>query len=296
MIIYYFMIIWLASYPKSGNTWVRSIVNQLAFQDIKKNEETFDGLIRIRRYPSPIDMPKLPKIPNDYKENQKKEVIEYAIKNWKKSQDRVCEKKELHFFKTHNMLCKLKIGPKEYQFTDVKNSIGVIHIIRDPRNVVTSIKNHFNHKNINESINMIKDPHRWTGFKNNETPQLLSSWSNHFNSWKRFPKNNLLIRYEDLIQNIDYEIKRIINYLSSFIKIEITQKEINSVIENSSFENLSKLEQEGKFKENSLDIDGKANRFFNLGPKNNWKRVLEKESIDSITSAFEEEMIELGYL
>ena len=36
------MIIWLASYPKSGNTWVRSIVNQLAFHDIKTNEDVFD--------------------------------------------------------------------------------------------------------------------------------------------------------------------------------------------------------------------------------------------------------------
>ena len=290
------MIIWLASYPKSGNTWVRSIVNQLAFQDIKKNEDVFDGLIKIRRYPTTYDMPKLTKISDLHSDDQKKELVIYTIKNWKESQDRIYKKKELHFLKTHNSLCRLKIGLKNYQFTDTPNSIGVIHIIRDPRNVVTSIKNHFNHESIEESIDMMKDPHRWTGFKKNEVPQFLSSWNNHFNTWKKFPKNNLLIKYEDLIRNIDHEIKRIINFLSSFIKIEISQKEIDSIIQNSSFENLSKLEQKGKFKENSLKINGKKNKFFYLGPKNDWQQILKKESASSITSTFEKEMIELGYL
>ena len=46
------MIIWLASYPKSGNTWVRTIINQILFNDIKSTAEVFDNLSRIRRYPS----------------------------------------------------------------------------------------------------------------------------------------------------------------------------------------------------------------------------------------------------
>ena len=290
------MIIWLASYPKSGNTWVRSIVSQLAFNDIKKNEDVFDSLIKIRRYPTAYDVPKLPEITDIYEDDQKKKVIEYTIQNWKKTQDRIHEKKELHFLKTHNALCNLKIGSQNYQFTNFPNSIGVIYIVRDPRNVVTSIKNHFNHKNIGQSIDMIKDQNTWTGFKRNEVPQLLSSWNNHFNSWKKFPKNNLLIKYEDLLQNVNHEIKRIINFLSSFIKIKISQKEIDFIIQNSSFENFVKLEQKGKFKENSFKIDGEKNKFFNLGPKNNWQQILKKKNADSITSAFEKEMIELGYL
>ena len=68
------MIIWLASYPKSGNTWVRSIVNQLAFDDIKKNEDIFDGLIKIRRYPTTYDVPNLPEISDIYEDDQKKKM------------------------------------------------------------------------------------------------------------------------------------------------------------------------------------------------------------------------------
>ena len=68
------MIIWLESYPKSGNTWVRSIVNQLAFNDIKKNENVFDGLIKIRRYPTTYDVPNLPEISDIYEDDQKKKM------------------------------------------------------------------------------------------------------------------------------------------------------------------------------------------------------------------------------
>ena len=50
------MIIWIASYPKSGNTWVRGIVNQLINNDVKKNQDVFDGLLKIRRYPSKVDV------------------------------------------------------------------------------------------------------------------------------------------------------------------------------------------------------------------------------------------------
>ena len=290
------MIIWLASYPKSGNTWVRSIVSQLAFNDIKKNEDVFDSLIKIRRYPTAYDIPKLPETSDIYEDDQKNKVVEYTIQNWKKTQDRIYEKKELHFLKTHNALCNLKIGYQNYQFTDLPNSIGVIYVVRDPRNIVTSVKNHFNHKNIEQSIDMMKDTNRWTGFRKNEIPQLLSSWNNHYNSWKKFPKNNLLIKYEDLLGNVDHEIKRIINFLSSFIKIKISQNEIDSIIQNTSFENFIKLEQKGKFRENSLKISGGKNRFFSLGPKSNWHQILKKVHADTIASAFEKEMIELGYL
>ena len=43
------MIIWLASYPKSGNTWVRVIINQIINNNLKKENEVFDDLPNIRR-------------------------------------------------------------------------------------------------------------------------------------------------------------------------------------------------------------------------------------------------------
>ena len=65
------MIIWLASYPKSGNTWVRTIINQILFNDIKSTAEVFDNLSRIRRYPSKTDIIGLPQLPNQKVFNEK---------------------------------------------------------------------------------------------------------------------------------------------------------------------------------------------------------------------------------
>ena len=290
------MIIWLASYPKSGNTWVRSIVNQLINNDIKKNEEVFSDLLDIRRYPTLYDMQDLPKITNLYSQEQKKEVIEYAIKNWNKSQEILNKKKKIQILKTHNMLCKLKINNQEYSFTNTNDSVGVIHIVRDPRNIVSSIKNHFNHINIEESVDMLKDQFAWSGFKNNDVPQLLSSWNNHYNSWKRFPKNYLLVKYEDLLQDTKNEINKIINFLSSFFEINVNEKDLDAIVENTSFKNFSDLEKKGKFKENSFDKSGEKNKFFYLGAENNWKKLLDSGIRKKIEDEFKSEMRELNYL
>ena len=293
------MIIWLASYPKSGNTWVRTIINQIIFNDIKSKTEVFDKLTRIRRYPSKIDIVGLPQLPNHnvFTKEQKKQVIDCTIKNWSVSQDKINQNNKTNILKTHNILCKLNLDGKNYSFANLSNTIGVIHIVRDPRNIVTSVKNHFSINTEEESVEMLCDNYNWTGFVNNEIPQLLSSWSNHYNSWKRFPNNYLLIKYEDLITDIRKEIIRIAKYLSNHFEYEFSEKIVDEIKKNTSFENFKELETKGKFKENSInEITGEKNTFFNLGPKNNWKEILKKESIYKIEKEFNKEMKELGYL
>ena len=293
------MIIWLASYPKSGNTWVRTIINQIIFNDVKSTTEVFDNLSRIRRYPSKTDIVGLPQLPNHnvFTKEQKKEVIDFTIKNWSVSQDKINKNNKTNILKTHNILCKLNLDGKNYSFADLNNTIGVIHIVRDPRNIVTSVKNHFSLNTEEDSVEMLCDNYNWTGFANNEIPQLLSSWSNHYNSWKKFPNNYLLIKYEDLVTDISKEIIRIAKYLSNHFKYEFSDKIVDEIKKNTSFENFKELETKGKFNENSInEITGEKNTFFNLGPENNWKKILKKESIDKIEKEFNKEMKELGYL
>ena len=293
------MIIWLASYPKSGNTWVRTIINQIIFNDVKSTTEVFDKLSRIRRYPSKTDIVGLPQLPNHnvFTKEQKKEVIDFTIKNWSVSQDKINKNNKTNILKTHNILCKLNLDGKNYSFADLNNTIGVIHIVRDPRNIVTSVKNHFSISTEEDSVEMLCDNYNWTGFANNEIPQLLSSWSNHYNSWKKFPNNYLLIKYEDLVSDASKEIMRIAKYLSNYFEYEISKKIVDDIKKNTSFENFKELETKGKFNENSInEITGEKNTFFNLGPENNWKKILKKESIDKIEKEFNKEMKELGYL
>ena len=293
------MIIWLASYPKSGNTWVRTIINQIIFNDVKSTTEVFDNLSRIRRYPSKTDIVGLPQLPNHnvFTKEQKKEVIDFTIKNWSVSQDKINKNNKTNILKTHNILCKLNLDGKNYSFADLNNTMGVIHIVMDPRNIVTSVKNHFSINTEEESVEMLCDNYNWTGFVNNEIPQLLSSWSNHYNSWKKFPNNYLLIKYEDLVSDIGKEIMRIAKYLSNHFEYEFSDKIVDEIKKNTSFENFKELETKGKFNENSInEITGEKNTFFNLGPKNNWKEILKKESIYKIEKEFNKEMKELGYL
>ena len=293
------MIIWLASYPKSGNTWVRTIINQIIFNDVKSKTEVFDNLSRIRRYPSKTDIVGLPQLPNHnvFTKEQKKEVIDFTIKNWSISQEKINKNNKTNILKTHNLLCKLNLDGKNYSFADLNNTIGVIHIVRDPRNIVTSVKNHFSITTEEDSVEMLLNKYNWTGLSNNEVPQLLSSWGNHYNSWKKFPKNYLLIRYEDLVLDIKKEILKLINYLSGYFEYKITDKLIEEIERNTSFENFKKLESDGKFSENSVnETTGEKRTFFNLGPNNNWEKMLKKENIDKIETQFNNEMKELGYL
>ena len=292
------MIIWLASYPKSGNTWVRNIVNQIIHHDFKSNEEIFNDYSRIRRYPGRIDIPDLPVIPSSgpQTEIQKKLVIDHTVKNWIKSQEKINLNKKITFLKTHNILCNISIENKSYPFTNAENTIGVIHIVRDPRNIVASVNNHFSHNSQEQSVDMLLNKFNWSGLKNNDIPQLLSSWKNHYNSWKKFPKNNLLIKYEDLLKYPEKKILDIIDYLSNFLKLNINENHINKIIENTSFENFKNQEAKGKFNENSKNELGEIKKFFFLGPKNNWKSYLKEENLNLITEEFKNEMLELNYI
>ena len=107
----------------------------------------------------------------------------------------------------------------------------------------------------------------------------------------------MLIRYEDLVSDIKKEILKLINYLSGYFEYKITDKLIEEIERNTSFENFKKLESDGKFRENSVnETTGEKRTFFNLGPKNNWEKMLKKENSDKIETQFNNEMKEWGYL
>ena len=72
-------------------------------------------------------------------------------KNWINSQNLINSDKKIKLFKTHNAL--LKFG--EDKFTDEKNTLGAIYIVRDPRNVISSILYHFNLSGMDEALSFI---------------------------------------------------------------------------------------------------------------------------------------------
>lgn len=287
------MIIWIASYPKAGNTWLRVILSQLFYKENRNEIDVFKNLDKFPTYPKHEHFKGLSK---DFDKPEGFTNLN-VIKNWILSQEKMNLDKKLKFLKTHNYACKLNISDKEnFSFTDVKNTLGVIYIVRDPRNLITSLKYQFSLDTYEETLEMMSDENKWIG-KISAVPQILSSWDNHFKSWSRFPNNFLLIKYEDLLNNTKNEIKNLVNYLNKFQKLNIDDFDIDQIIKNSHFSNLKKQESLQGFKERVPDKKtNKKKTFFNLGPENNWKNILDKEIVDKIEFRFESTMKELGYI
>ena len=283
------MIIWLASYPKSGNTWVRAFITSLIYESSGNN--SLEHIAQIRSYPLSQDFYNLLDDFNDLKK---------IAANWESSQSIINLQKKIKIIKTHHALCQIN----NYPFTNYKNSIGAIYIVRDPRNVITSLMHHYSIENYNEALKFILDKDRFTGKlgrkenyqRETQFPTYISNWKNHYNSWNSFKKNFLLIKYEDLINNPKKTFNKISKYLSKVLNVKIDDNRINEAIEKSSFKNLQKSEEKFGFVEAPFGGITDKKKFFNLGPKNNWREFLPTKIKNEIEKKFEKEMIKLGYL
>jgi len=280
------MIIWLASYPKSGNTWVRHFLASLIYSGLGKNG--LDKLGFIMQYPKRDQFEKLVTNFSDF--NQIK-------KNWINSQNIINSDKKIKLFKTHNAL--LKLG--EDKFTDEKNTLGAIYIVRDPRNVISSIFYHFNLSSMDEALSFILEEENFIfGSPKNKfnypLHTLISSWKTNYNSWKNIGKNFLLVKYEELISNPNNEFKKIANHIANIINMKFSDQHIAKCISESSFKSLKELEEKNGFIESIYDQNNIKKKFFNLGPQNDWKKNLDKKYIKKIETSFKNVMRELGYI
>ena len=283
-IIKILMIIWIASYPKSGNTWLRSIITSLLY--------TTDGIFdfklikKIKQFPTRNQFQDFTKNFNDINE---------ISKFWLLAQDKINLTEEIKFFKTHNLNCAVN----KNSFTNKSHTLGTIYVVRDPRNLVNSIKNHYNKSNDEEAKNFLISKKILSRVpKDNEADiaTLLGSWSDHYNFWTKRNSNLLLIKYEDLILDTKKELERIIIYLKKFMTVEINPEKIKNILSTTSFDHLKNLENKGLFNENVYDSKKNKIRFFNKGPSNDWTKVLDKKIQDDIEKIFYKEMKELGYI
>ena len=285
------MIIWLASYPKSGNTWVRSFLSSLIYSN--NGDVDFESMKKISQYPLRSHFKGISNNIDDI----------YSIsENWINSQNMINSDKKIKFMKTHHVMCNFG----KNSFTNFKNTFGVIQIVRDPRNVITSILNFFSKKNYLEAKEFIFDEKKIIGINlalkkqenvtNNQIITLISSWKTHYNSWKTFNKNYLLIKYEDLISEPENEFGKIRFYLKKNLNLTFSDEKFYNAIKSNTFHNLKKLENKNGFFENEISKkDKKYKNFFNLGPNNDYKKFLDKETLDEIEKVFKLEMEELGY-
>ena len=139
------MIIWLASYPKSGNTWVRLFLKSYLSDDKKKfsiNEKK-DDEFKIERFPNI-------KVFKDMQINY--DNFFEISKNWITIQDRINLNNKLNILKTHNAMCTVN----KNKFTNKENTLGAIYVVRDPRDVAVSFSYHMG-KTLTEIVNNMID-------------------------------------------------------------------------------------------------------------------------------------------
>ena len=279
------MFIWLASYPKSGNTLIRSLLSAYFFS--KNGNFNFELLKNIKQFP-------IKELFLKYGVDIKNE--KEVIRNYIPIQKFINIKNSIQFLKTHSYLFNIENNP----FTKLEYTLGVIYIVRDPRNVVLSSSNHSSQSHEKSAEDLIKG--RELRDKDKEDITVYpGTWAGNFNSWKSFKTVNkyMLIKYEDLIREKDkifYEILRFIHNLKN-VEFVLDKKKFNNVLENTNFDQMQKLESENGFVESMNDKKtGNKVKFFNLGEKTSWKNSLKTSIKNQIENEFKKEMKELGYL
>ena len=283
------MIFWISSYPKSGNTWLRILLASYYY--------TKDGIYDEKVLQN-IDQFPQKKFFNGFNYDQK--VPTDTIKFWIKAQEKINQDKRLKFFKTHNAFGKLN----NFNFTDKENSIGCIYIVRDPRNVFTSLKNFYEMNNdqaikwMTNKNQYIYDVHKFEkdGFSDF---QFISSWETNFDSWKIQKKIPIkIIRYEDLLNETYAVLNDVIDFIHQTInsKDKIFKDKIKNAVSSTLFSKLKEKEQqEGFYEAPKSKVGDKKIPFFNLGPKNNWKKILDQDLKDKLNNIFKKKLEELSY-
>ena len=283
------MIFWIASYPKSGNTWLRILMASYFY--------TKDGIYDEKVLKN-IDQFPQKKFFDSFNFDQK--IPTDTIKFWIKAQEKINQDRKLKFFKTHNTFGKLN----NFNFTNIENSIGCIYIVRDPRNIITSLKNFYEmnddqaFKWITNKNQYIYDVHKFKtiGYSNF---QFISSWDTNFESWKIQKQIPIkVIRYEDLLNetyNVFYDV---IKFIHKTINSEekIFKNKIKNAVSSSLFSKLKEKEKKEGFSEapKSKLLNSKI-PFFNLGPNNNWKKILNDNLKDRLNNTFKKKLKELSY-
>jgi aryl sulfotransferase len=275
-------IVWLASYPKSGNTWFRAFltalnlgekdffdINHLYDSTIASSRELFDELAGV--YSSDLSMDEIDQLrPKIYHQS-------------------ALEADDLIYHKVHDAWTLTKNGEPLFALEITR---AVIYIIRNPLDVAVSFSPHLG-VSIDRTIEFMNNID-YSFCSRNDRLQLqfrqkLLSWSGHVKSWteqSRLPI--MVIRYEDMKENPVNTFSKAF----SFLGINTTPEKIAEAVNISSFENLKKQEEEKGFLEKSI----RSNAFFRKGIAGAWKEVLSDEQAQKIMSHHGDVMRQFNYL
>lgn len=274
-------LVWLASYPKSGNTWTRAFLSNLAANLDGDNEEL--DVNSIGRFSAGENFTPLYEDLLGFRptESHRKEIAALRHKVQKSIADTF---EGLVFVKTHNGLV-LDHGRPIINF---EVTSGAVYIVRNPLDVAISLAHHMG-ITIDDAITTMGTRDVTTPINDKRVYEIWGSWSQHVESWTRKPHHAIYVmRYEDMLS----EPEKTFGGLAKHLLLAGTPQQIDLAIERSSFANLKKQEDEKGFVEKSE----RADRFFREGRSGQWKEILSRPQVRRIVRDHGEQMTRFGYV
>lgn len=275
-------IVWLASYPKSGNTWFRAFLSALLGDgELNINEMKTDGIFSSRGiFDSCTDLD------STYLRDDEIKVL---LPDVFSSLAAEYEKERL-FIKIHDAYTYNQF---EQPIVPTQASYGALYFIRNPLDIVASLANH-NGSTIDQAITLMNNPKGCLARQknnlnvNNQLKQLMLDWSGHVKSWtnqKAIPVQ--VIRYEDMLHDPLTTFTKAVEFMG----IDMKQEAIIKAIEETSFDKLKSQELKAGFKERNK----KGNSFFRSGSAGNWTKELTEPQIESIITHHKKTMMSYSY-
>jgi len=270
-------LVWLASYPKSGNTWLRAfLANYLIDSDrpvsINEMQKISFGDSSAPAY---ADLGRCD--PRTLTPAQIAALRERHLQ-------RVAQQGQVNFVKTHN--ANIRIGGRWLIPPGLTRA--AIYLIRDPRDMVISYADHF-----------ALDPEGATAAiaaRDNHVPsnsrtvmQFLGNWSDHVRSWTRAKGFRVLVlRYEDMLANPAAEFEKVLRHIGA----PLDRGALEQAARFSSFEVLAAQEAAQGFREKG----GTQSRFFRKGAAGQWHDTLPEAIVERIAADHRSAMQRHGYL
>jgi len=271
-------IVWLASYPKSGNTWTRIFLANYLL-----NRRTPMPINEVHRIGMGDAIARTYRMAAGGQIDTTDPVATLALRG-RVLQAIVGNGADVNLVKTHNMR-DLAMGTELVPPTLTRSAV---YIIRNPLDLVLSYTRHYG-GTVADTVERISRADNAVAGDANSVPQFLGSWSGHVRSWTkgaRFPV--LVLRYEDLHDKPEESFSRLVEHLGMTVDPERLARAIGF----SSFDEVSRQESTASFVEKSPISE----RFFSVGRAGQWQDALPSDLVERIRRDHGAVMKQYGYL
>jgi aryl sulfotransferase len=273
--------VWLASYPKSGNTWVRALLTALQLGD---GEFDINGLGH-----GPIASSRAHIEDWSGATTSDLTVAEIA---WLRPRADAGLDATLEVARYRKIHDALRAGETREPIVDPATTRAAVYIVRDPRDVAVSFAHHAG-RTLEWAVGRMADSagmfSRTTKRLDPQVPQRLGTWSEHVRGWighDLFPV--VTVRYEDLHADPEDQLARI----AEAGGLEVDNADLAAAVAAAAFARLRAKEAASGFRERAH----RDREFFRRGIAGGWRDELPAELAARIEADHGEVMARLGYL